>query len=318
METFPLMVDFCIVMCYAVFVIKKAGQRPGAALQQRRGQMRTIQDLKEKKKALGLTNQEVADLSGVPLGTVQKVFSGATRSPGSNTIMAIERALFPREKMPEATARRTDGHADMIKESPAPYGDAEHAAAKADGTYTYADYVALPDDRRVELIDGRFYDMAAPNTRHQIVLGQLHLQFAACMQAHPECMVLLSPLDVMLDGDDRTVVQPDLVILCDRSKMRKGRIFGAPDMLIEIVSPGSRRMDFLLKVAKYIPAGVREYWIIDYKKRQVMIYRNNEDNEDLDISLLPMDEDIPVGISGGSCIIRMGEILNYLDALGDI
>ena len=272
--------------------------------------MRDIQLLKERKKELGLTNQEVADLSGVPLGTVQKVFSGATRSPGSKTLLAIEKALFPQGSVAYAAQVQS---ADRVNETAAAYGLPKDS--KEDGGYTYADYIALPDDRRVELIDGRFYDMAAPNSKHQIIIGQLHLQFQACVAEHPECMVLLSPLDVMLDSDDRTVMQPDLIALCDRSKMRKGRIFGAPDLVIEVVSPGSSRMDYGRKTMKYIEADVREYWIIDYMRSRVLTYRIDKQ---IDAMIFGMKDKIPIGISGGKCSINMKKISDLLDELGDI
>ena len=274
--------------------------------------MRSIQSLRDKKKELRLTNQEIADLSGIPLGTVQKFFSGATRSPGIRTISAIDSVLFPQELKEDAYKNETL-LADRVSERRSAYGIEE--VSVPEGGYTYADYVALPDDRRVELIDGRFYDLAAPNSRHQIIIGQLYLQVQACMQNHPECMVLLSPLDVMLDNDDRTVVQPDLLVVCDRSKMRKGRVFGAPDLVIEVISPESRRMDYGKKAAKYIDAGVREYWIIDFENRHVMVYQIDQN---LQIRLLNTEEDIPVGISDGKCIIHMGIVQKFLDDLGDI
>ena len=281
--------------------------------------MKDIQTLREKKKELGLTNQEVADLSGIPLGTVQKFFSGATRSPGSRTLLAIEKALYPEKG---GTYGKISLSADRVCEPPLAYGKKEpeesgetEVKEVPEGGYTYADYIALPDDRRVELIDGRFYDMAAPNSRHQIIIGQLYLQFQQCMQGHPECMVLLSPLDVMLDGNDRTVMQPDLLVVCDRSKLRKGRVFGAPDLVIEVISPGSRRMDFGKKAAKYIDAGVREYWIVDEKNRHVLVYRIEKD---MDIALMSTEDDIPVEISGGKCRIHMKPIQDLLDDLGEI
>ena len=279
--------------------------------------MKDLETLRKRKKALGLTNALIADLSGIPLGTVQKVFSGVTKSPGSKTILAIEQVLFPQESSSGSFSPKNALSADMLCETPASYGLQASAAApvRKDGEYTYSDYIALPDDRRVELIDGFFYDMAAPNSKHQIILGQLYLQFQGCMENHPECLVLLSPLDVMLDCNDRTVVQPDLLVVCDRSKMRKGRVFGAPDLVIEIVSPGSLINDYCRKAFKYIYAGVREYWIVDFKKRHVLIYRNEDD---LDVSLRGTDDDIPVGISDGQCIIHMGRIQKLLDSLDDI
>ncbi len=276
--------------------------------------MRDIETLKARKKELGLTNQEIADISGVPLGTVQKVFSGATKSPGSRTVLLIEQALYP-EKQGLYTAVQSTPQADVVRERPLDYAVKESRKVPEGDGYTYADYVALPDDVRVELIDGRFYNMAAPNSRHQIIIGQLFLQFQACVQNHPECMVLLSPLDVMLDEDDRTVVQPDLIVLCGREKMRKGRIFGAPDLVIEVISPGSRRMDYGKKAGKYIDAGVREYWIIDLARRRVVVYRIGND---LDVFLYTTEDEISVGISENKCKIRMKVIQDLLDDLGDI
>ena len=280
--------------------------------------MKDISLLKDRKNELGYTDQEIADLSGVPLETVQKIFSYAAYSPSSDALAAIERILFP----PASPYASSDSSkSDLLRERPLTWEELEDQPEKysedqlPEGGYTYADYLALPDDRRVELIDGKFYDMAAPNTRHQIIIGQLHLQFQACAQAHPGCMVLLSPVDVMLDMDDRTVVQPDLMVLCDLSKLRKGRVFGAPDLVIEVISPGSRRMDYGKKAGKYIDAGVREYWIIDYKRRTVVVYDIEHETE---MSVMGMDEDIPVNISDGDCKIRMKEIRDYLDALGDI
>ena len=278
--------------------------------------MRTLEMLKEKKKQLKLTNQEIADLSGIPLGTVQKVLSGATKSPGSRTLAAIEKVLYPADPAsPELLKESTAAYASRYEEEDEEDGRKEKGPEGEPGPYTYADYAALPDDRRVELIDGWFYDMAAPRSKHQLIIGQLHLQFQACAEGHPDCMVWLSPLDVMLDGDDRTVVQPDLLVICDRSKMRKGRVFGAPDLVVEVISPGSRKMDYGRKTMKYLEAGVREYWIIDEKTGRVFVYRNEDSVE---LSMHTMRDEIPVGISGGKCRINMGKIQALLDELGDI
>lgn len=293
----------------------------------------TIEEMKRRKKELGYTNQQIADLAGVPLGTVQKIFSGATSSPRYETLLKLEKVLRKSPGSPEKTGLYTTTRPvsdPIVAESAAAYnvrtasgqGSPDFDPARQ-GTFTYSDYLALPDERRVELIDGVFYDMAAPNTRHQIILGELYVQLRACVDAHPgNCMVLLSPMDVMLDEDDRTVVQPDVMVLCDRSKMRKGRIFGAPDLVIEIVSPGSVTNDYSRKAMKYMNAGVREYWIIDYKRRKVVIFLNDQEYDETvkgpDIFLYGMDEVIPVFVSYGKCSLDIGKITALLDSLGDI
>ena len=310
-----------------------------------------IEELRRRKKELNLTNQEIADLSGLPLSTVQKILAGVTRSPRYDSIAALEKVLAG--PLPERVAESAAAYGVKKEES----SPEEPDQKQREGGYTYSDYIALPDDRRVELIDGRFYDMASPNSRHQIIVGQLYVQLYDCIQKHPGCMVLLSPMDVMLDEDDRTVVQPDLMVFCDLKRLRKGRVFGAPDLVIEVVSPGSRRMDYFRKLTKYMEAGVKEYWIVDERKGKVIVYVNhygemennrgavenrknseggkepgtgdpNEDQNNGDqseetptgpeITIYGMNDDIPVFLSGGDCRIEMEPIRRLLDSLGDI
>ena len=289
--------------------------------------MITLEELRRRKKEMHLTNQEIADLSGLPLGTVQKVLAGITRSPRCDTLQALEKVLGQNQKQPKYQSG-SQMQTSMVCEAGATYaGKAEAKSEKNEsvsheGWYTYQDYIALPEERRVELIDGRFYDMASPNSSHQIIIGQLHLQFSACVQEHPGCMVLLSPMDVMLDEDEYTVVQPDLMVFCDLKRLRKGRVFGAPDLVVEIVSPGSGRRDYTLKVAKYLAAGVREYWIVDHKKGKVLVYfcdpQNSSEETAPEIALYGMEDKIPVRISEGKCSIDMAPITKLLESLGDI
>ena len=313
--------------------------------------MDTLEELRKRKKELNLTNQEIADLSGLPISTVSKVLAGITRSPRYDTIAALEKVLGHRRKNDE-TSGDVFSQAGTVRESGLVYGNTAYASdgiwrsrsGNREEWHTYQDYIALPEDRRVELIDGKFYDMAAPNSRHQIIIGQLHLQFTACVQNHPGCMVLLSPMDVLLDEDPYTVVQPDLMVLCDLKRLRKGRVFGAPDLVVEVVSPGSGQRDYSLKLGKYLAAGVKEYWIIDQKKGRVLVYFNSEpaniEPEEVDaagqedpfdpfkdapvkdtspdIAIYGMEDDIPVRLCEDKCHIHMASITKLLESLGDI
>lgn len=294
----------------------------------------TPEELKKRKKELGLTNQEIADLSGVPLGTVQKIFAGTTRSPRYDSLVALEKILFPSSKGTYEKVLRESAESERgVRETTAPWPVTAGNGIPSGSGYTYNDYIALPEDVRAELIDGRFYAMAAPNSKHQIIIGQLYLQLHACTEKQPGCMALLSPMDVMPDEDDRTVVQPDIMLLCDRSKLRKGRVFGAPDLVIEVVSPGYRSKDYYIKATKYMMAGVREYWIVDYARQKVLIHlagcrdagqepgssADADVPEDpADIFIYGMDAVIPIAISDGSCSIDMRKIRDVLDDLGDI
>ena len=131
--------------------------------------------------------------------------------------------------------------------------------------YTYADYAGWDDENRYELIDGVAYMMSAPTVEHQGILGELFRQLANFLVGKP-CKVFPAPFDVCLNArgdDDDTVVQPDIVVVCDQSKLDSKRLNGAPDLVIEIVSPSTSRLDRLTKLNKYLHAGVREYWIVD-------------------------------------------------------
>jgi len=143
-----------------------------------------------------------------------------------------------------------------------------------DMRYTYADYASWDDDIRYELIDGIPYVMFAPSTAHQSILMDLSRQFAGFLKGKP-CRVFAAPYDVCLSGlgdEDDTVVQPDILVVCDESKIDDKRCNGAPDMTIEILSPSTSKRDLLTKLIKYQNAGVREYWIVDPDEEAVKVH----------------------------------------------
>jgi len=131
--------------------------------------------------------------------------------------------------------------------------------------YTYADYCSWDDGERWELIDGVPYAMSpAPVRKHQDISGALFNQLYNFLE-NRHCKVYHAPFDVRLNADeeDDTVCQPDLVVVCDSSKLDEKGCKGAPDLVIEILSSSSLRMDRVIKLEKYRQAGVREYWIVD-------------------------------------------------------
>lgn len=256
----------------------------------------TIEEMKQRKLALGYSNEEIARRSGVPLGTIMKIFSGATKAPRRATVLALEKVLAP-------------AGVSCVRESPLAY-DAEPSFDCEGKKYTLDDYYALPEERRVELIDGVFYDMASPSSNHQIIIGELYLQLKLCERAHKgACRVLLSPLDVQLDQDRYTMLQPDLLVVCDAERIQKRLIFGAPDLAIEILSPSSRSRDLVLKLRKYKAAGVREYWVVDPEYRQVFVYLFGEETT---LHMYSFHDQVPVSISEGECVIDFEEISSML------
>lgn len=163
-------------------------------------------------------------------------------------------------------------------------------------TYTSEDYWKLPEGERAELIDGQFYAMAPPSRIHQKLIIQLGKMLANYIDSHHgDCEVYPAPFAVNLDADDENWVEPDISVICDKTKLTDKGCKGAPDFVIEIASPSSRKMDYSTKNALYSNAGVREYWIVDTEKERTTVYRYEEDAAPV---IYLFNQEIMVGIYG--------------------
>ena len=137
---------------------------------------------------------------------------------------------------------------------------------------TWEQYEALPSEPRAEIFDGHIYYMAGPSRTHQALLLELSsLLRSYVKQKKGVCEVLPAPFDVVLSESPFTVVQPDIMIVCDKSKLEENRCNGAPDFIIEIVSPSNQADDYIRKLYYYQNHGVREYWIVDPKKKRIFV-----------------------------------------------
>lgn len=246
-----------------------------------------LEKMRERKKQLRLTNQEVAERSGVPLGTVNKIFSGATRSPKYSTVTALEAVLGM------GFYRNGDG-AFMGCEEKADGGGGF-------GGYTVKDYYALQSRARVELIDGKYYPMGVWGRLHQEILGELFYQIRDYIgKKRKAARVYMAPFGVRLDRDDRTVVRPGLCVVCQGaiSGGSGTEIEGAPDFMAEVICEktdqengrmsagdghafGDKFSYYAVKLRKYWNAGVGEYWLIDPVKGRIMAYRFRRDEMEL-------------------------------------
>ena len=245
----------------------------------------TIQEMKDKKKEKGYTYAQMAELSGVPLGTIQKIFSGETESPRYDTLLALEQ-IFTEQSV---ASYKTDRN----------------------GSYTLDDYYALPEDQRVELIDGYFYTMLSPTFGHQSIAGEIHRQIANYIMEHNgSCRPFIAPVDVQLDCDNKTMVEPDVGIICDTSKIKRFGIYGAPDFVLEVISPSTKKRDYALKLSKYMEAGVREYWIVDFVQAKILVYYFEGDNYPV---IYGFDKPVPVNIYGGDLAIDLSNIAKWLE-----
>lgn len=144
--------------------------------------------------------------------------------------------------------------------------------------YTIDDIYNLPDGQRAELIDGELYMMSAPSRIHQKLVHFFDWVIGNYIHnKNGDCEVYPSPFAVFLNSNNITYVEPDISIICDKDKLTDEGCNGAPDWIIEIVSPSSRRMDYYIKLFKYRTAGVREYWIVDPDKQRIMVYNFEHD-----------------------------------------
>ncbi len=143
---------------------------------------------------------------------------------------------------------------------------------------TLEQYEALPEDVRAEVFDGHIYYMASPSQIHQSILLELSTLLNSYVKSRKgNCKVFPAPFDVKLSDNPLTIVQPDIMIVCDKDKLDGNRCNGAPDFIIEIVSPGNPSDDYIRKTYYYKNYGVREYWIVDSKRRMVTVNYFEED-----------------------------------------
>ncbi len=162
--------------------------------------------------------------------------------------------------------------------------------------YTVEDIYELPEGERAELIDGYIYYMSAPSRKHQQILLSISRKIADYIDSNKgECEVDIAPFAVFLNNDNLNYVEPDISVICDKSKLNDKGCSGAPDWIIEIVSSSSKRMDYYTKLFKYHNSGVREYWIVDPDKLQVTVYNFEKETSET----YTFDENIPVGIYEG-------------------
>ncbi|MDR2167591.1 MAG: Uma2 family endonuclease [Clostridiales bacterium] len=170
--------------------------------------------------------------------------------------------------------------------------------------YTYEDYAKWETDKRFELIDGVPYAMAAPNTLHQRVSRRLLRKLFARLPEGDVCEVFHPPYDVRLNFDTRddTVVQPDLIVVCDPKKIDGKSIKGGPDWVIEILSPSNSHREIMLKYKKYCEAGVKEIWFIDPENKTIDVHKMDEELGDYVVNLYKFPDIVPVGILPGFAI----------------
>ena len=140
-------------------------------------------------------------------------------------------------------------------------------------TYTFQDYISWRFKERVELLKGYISKMSlAPNTQHQIIAGKIYQEIAWYLKGQ-KCQVFFAPYDVYLPtNEEKTVVQPDICVICDNTKIKRQGCVGSPDLVVEILSPGNSRREMKEKYEIYEEAGVSEYWVVFPSEEVLQIY----------------------------------------------
>ena len=258
----------------------------------------TVEQMRRKRQQFGYSCEQLSELSGVSLETVQKIFHDNEEVFSPDILKQIE-SVFENK-------RDSDRGFSYVCESKMEYG-----ISKKSRECTLEDYYQLPDERRAELIDGVIYDMSAPTIIHQKISLEISVRLHAFIsQKKGACMVFSAPVDVQLDCDNKTMVEPDVGIICDTSKIKRFGIYGAPDFVLEVISPSTKKRDYALKLSKYMEAGVREYWIVDFVQAKILVYYFEGDNYPV---IYGFDKPVPVNIYGGDLTIDFSNIAKWLE-----
>lgn len=167
-----------------------------------------------------------------------------------------------------------------------------------DRNYTYKDYLGWPDEERWEIIDGNPFNMTpAPSRKHQEILGELYRQFANGLIGK-SCRAYMAPFDVRLfpseQLDDNNVVQPDITVICDPGKLKDAGCEGAPDLIVEVLSPSTAKKDKGIKKRLYERAGVKAYWIVDPFNHTIEVFGLNDDGTYGEAALYGRDDELEV------------------------
>ena len=186
------------------------------------------------------------------------------------------------------------------------------AARKIDPRYTYADYCGWDDSERWELIDGVAYALASPSRWHQTVSKRFFRQLDSFLDGK-HCEAFYAPFSVRLnaDADDNTVVEPDILVVCDESKLNDGKgVIGAPDFIVEVLSPSTAAHDLVIKFRLYQRSGVREYWTVDPERKTTAahVLQNGKYNTRF---FNELDSDAPVEVLEG-CVINLSKVFEGL------
>lgn len=296
----------------------------------------SIEELRKRKKALKITTAGLACMVELPVSTVSKIMTGETKNPSYTTIELIDTALSKLEQQKRVSAF-VEEYGKYLRENPdfsgsslefepiyreknnltdapipfaVPRREKESEGNLALNTgkgITISEYLKLSTDEYTELINGKLIFAQFPGMRHQQVVRALGFYLQTVIKENNgKCRVYSVGFNLQLDEFDNTLLGPDIIVCCDRLQENELGLIGAPDWIIEVTSPSTRRKDYREKLAKYLEAGVREYWIIDLQKDIVTVYLGGEPTLSY---LYQFSDDIPVGIYDGKLSVNLDKLI---------
>ena len=299
--------------------------------------MLTLSEMKKIRLEKNVTYEEIANLSGISISSVQKIFGSDDANPRRVTIERLNKAFsiidsyyvdaYSADDRGGGETSNTDYVSDVrIKYNS--YGQGKMVAGGNEpiytrSGYTYEDYLALelPEGKRVEIIDGVIYDMASPTETHQGIISHLLVYLSnELRKRNMKCLPFTAPFDVRLDYDEgpTTVVQPDIILKCPDDEVVRDeegkQIRWIPRFVLEVLSPSTRKKDMYIKTKKYMEAGVVEYWMIDNDKKQVI--KHNFENDTVEI--FGYEDKIGIDIYNEDIKIDMKELNEYLEEYKDL
>ena len=285
-----------------------------------------IEEMRQIRTERNLSYMKIAEMAQLPLSTVHNYFSGRTKHPRQETKDALDqvfstldlRILKEDTDLPwyhNDTSYLKPEHyefqpmrSQLVAEPGWNYGT---SALSFPGPFTVDDWMALPEGERAELIDGYLFYMNTPAILHQLIAGDVHRQIANFIYDRGgKCMPGIAPLGVQLDCDDKTMVEPDVMIVCDPEKVKGRTVYGAPDFVLEVLSPSTAKKDIFTKSEKYRRAGVREYWMIDPVNAFLDIRPYGIPGEP---QINDMTSPVPVGIYEGKLEIDFSRVLEWIE-----
>ncbi len=317
--------------------------------------MMTIEEMQQVREARGISIAQLAEYTGVPVGTLTKIFAGVTKRPRPATLQAIERVLtgdperysgraagYEARSLKDGYERYSGrGEGDMPtqrdvwswgREDTPPFMVSDGADAGAystisgglssfngdcdiPGPYRVSDIEKLPEDVRAELINGHLFYLEAPTVVHQRIVFAVGFTFESFIRSQKKkCLALMAPTDVQIMKDDMHMFQPDLLVVCEHDRITKKRIYGAPDFVLEVLSPSTRRKDLIDKTVWYEKAGVRELWFIDPDRKKLQIYDWTKEHEKFQlVQLMPLEGKKAVAVSDGALEINLDEIREIIE-----